>query len=83
VCDSDAHSPAPVSAGAFDVLVVTCAAADLKYSNGDDPRVIAQRAVADVAKWMPAVPDGALDAFCGEVYEWICQHRASASLADE
>lgn len=79
VCSPDPHSAAPVSAGAFDVQIVTCAADDLGDFENDDPGFLAQRVVVDISTRLPNVPEAELVAFYDEVVAWICEHRRVAA----
>jgi hypothetical protein len=79
VCSPHPHSAAPISAGAFDAQIVTCAADELSDFNNDDPEFLAQRVVVDISTRLPNVPDAELAAFCDEIVAWIVEHRRVAS----
>jgi hypothetical protein len=68
-----------VSAGAFDVQIVTCAADELSDFNNDDPEFLARRVVVDISMRIPQVPEMELEAFFNKVVEWICEHRRVAA----
>lgn len=81
VCSPDPHSAAQVSAWAFDVQIVTCAADDLFDFDNDDPHFLPQRVVVDISTRLPNVPEAELAAFYDEVVAWICEHRRVAAEA--
>jgi hypothetical protein len=79
VCSPAPHTAAPVSAGAFDVQIVTCAADELSDFNNEDPEFLARRVIVDASTRMPQVPEAELAALFNEVVVWICEHRRAAA----
>lgn len=77
------HHVAPVSAGPSDVVLFECVAEELLDHEDDSPDKIVRDVIDHAKKFMPdAITPEQWDQFALVAYDWVCEHRAAASLRD-
>ena|ERR1700722_10953534 len=77
------HSPAPVSAGPFDVMLVECVPKELLDHEDDSPDKIVRDVIDHSKRYMPsAITLEQWHEFTLAAHDWVCEHRAAASLRD-
>jgi hypothetical protein len=79
-----AHSPTPVSAGPFDVMLFECVSEQLLDHEDDEPEKVLRQLIDDANPFMPdAITVKQWSEFSNKVYAWVCEHRAAASIRDQ
>ncbi len=82
VCGCGEH-PAPVSAGPADVALFECVPEELLDHEDDSPDKIVGDVITQAKKFMPsAITSEQWQKFAEAATDWVCEHRAAASLRD-